>query len=43
MQDSIMKVVPVPYETTVPIHDQKRYFYVIPKRGGIFMVTSLTE
>jgi len=38
-----MKVVPVPYESTTPIQDQKRYFYVIPKRGGIFMVTSLTE
>ena len=38
-----MKMIPVPYNQKIPISEQKRHFYMIPKRGGINIVTSLTE
>ena len=38
-----MKVVPVPYDRSVPASDQRRQFYVVPKRGGILLVAPIAE
>lgn len=38
-----MKVVPVPYDKSVPASDQRRQFFVVPKRGGILLVAPITE
>lgn len=38
-----MKVVPIPYDSRLPVEEQKRFFYIVTKRNGILIAAPMTE